>query len=114
MHFRNYSPGAPLTQADMNIAAGKALIEKQERLAEAVRTLRSRLDVGELVAFDESQAKWQLYCDAWTNFAAGGGTIRPLIYAGAAEATIDRRLDEVVRYRRLSDAARNLTLRSSG
>ncbi|HKZ03489.1 MAG TPA: hypothetical protein VJ180_14705, partial [Pyrinomonadaceae bacterium] len=61
-------PGAPLTQTDINIAAGKSLSEKREWLAHAVAVLRSRLDEAELVAFDESQAKWQLYCDAWANF----------------------------------------------
>ncbi len=101
-------PGAPLTQTAMNIAAGKALTEKQERLAEVVTELKSRLDADELVAFDESQAKWQLYCDAWANFVAGeragGGTIWPLIFAGAAEATVDRRIEELGLYRRLSDS----------
>ncbi len=92
----------------MNIAAGKVLTEKQERLAEVVTALRSRLDADELVAFDESQAKWQLYCDAWANFVAGeragGGTIWPLIFAGAAEATVNRRIEELGLYRRLSDS----------
>lgn len=100
-------PGAPLTQTDMNIAAGKSLSERQERLAEAVAGLRSRLDATELAAFDESQAKWQLYCDAWANFVAGeratSGTIWPLIYAGAAEAAVERRLEEVSGYERLGD-----------
>ena len=101
-------PGAPLTQTAMNIAAGKALTEKQERLAEVLAAVRSRLDADELVAFDESQAKWELYCDRWANFVAGeragGGTIWPLIYAGAAEATVDRRIEELGLYRRLSDS----------
>jgi hypothetical protein len=101
-------PGAPLTQTDMNIAAGKALAETNQRLTGAVTTLRSRLDSKELVAFDESQATWQVYCDAWANFVAGeratGGTIWPLIFAGAAQATIDRRIEELRLYRRLSDS----------
>jgi Lysozyme inhibitor LprI len=100
-------PGAPLTQTDMNIAAGKSLSEKQMQLAEAVETLRFRLDAAELVAFDEAQVKWQLYCDAWAHFVAGeratGGTIWPLIYAGAAEAVVERRLEEVSGYKRLGE-----------
>lgn len=92
----------------MNIAAGKALAEAKEKLAEAVATLRSRLDSGELAAFDESQEKWQVYCDAWANVVAGeraaGGTIWPMIFAGAAQATIDRRIEELRLYRQLSDS----------
>ena len=83
----------------MNIAAGKSLNERREQLADAVATLRQRLDAVELVAFDDSQEKWQLYCDTWADFVAGrrvgGGTIWPLIYASAAE--------EVSGYMRLSD-----------
>jgi hypothetical protein len=100
-------PGAPLTQTDMNIAAGKSLGEARERLAEEVARLRSRLDAAELTAFDESQAKWQLYCDAWAGFVAGeranSGTIWPLIHAGAAEATVQQRIEEVSGWRRLGD-----------
>jgi hypothetical protein len=103
------NPGAPLTQTDMNIAAGKSLSEKQIELAEAVEILRSRLNAAELVAFEEAQVKWQLYCDAWAHFVAGeratGGTIWPLIYAGAAEAVVERRLEEISGYKRLGDDA---------
>lgn len=102
-------PGAPLTQTDMNIAAGKSLSEKQEQLAKAVEAVRSRLDEAELAAFDEAQAKWKLYCDAWADFVAGeragGGTIWPVIYAGAAEAAVERRIHEVNGFKRLSDDA---------
>jgi hypothetical protein len=102
-------PGAPLTQTDMNIAAGEALREKREQLAQAIEMLKSRLDETELATFEESQTKWQLYCDAWANFVAGeragGGTIWPLIYAGAAEAVVERRLNEVNGFKKLSDDA---------
>ena len=100
-------PGAPLTQADMNIAAGKSLEESRERLAGAVARLRARLDTAELAAFDESQARWQLYCDAWVSFVAGeqarGGTIWPLVYADEAGAVIQRRLEEVSSWQREPD-----------
>lgn len=102
-------PGAPLTQTDMNIAAGNSLNEKKELLAEAIAALRSRLDVTETAAFEEAQEKWQLYCDAWANFVAGeragGGTIWPVIYAGAAEEAVERRIEEVNGFKRLSDPA---------
>lgn len=100
-------PGAPLTQTDMNIAAGQSLDERRKQLADVVTGFRSRLGSAELPAFDESQEKWQTYCDAWAEFVAGdqasGGTIWPLIYAGAAEAVVKRRLEEVSGYRRLGD-----------
>lgn len=100
-------PGAPLTQTDMNIAAGQSLDERRKQLEDAVANFRSRLDTAELTAFDDSQEKWQTYCDAWADFVAGerasGGTIWPLIYAGTAEAVVKRRLEEISGYKRLSD-----------
>jgi hypothetical protein len=102
-------PGAPLTQTDMNIAAGESLAEKKATLATAVAELRSRLQPQELVAFDESQSSWQSYCDAWSDFVAGertsSGTIWPLIYAGAAESVVVKRIEELLKWRRLGDAA---------
>ncbi len=102
-------PGAPLTQTDMNIAAGNSLREKREQLAKAVEALRLRLDEMELAAFDEAQKKWQFYCDAWVNFVAGerdgGGTIWPVIYAVTAEAVVEQRLNEVSGFKRLGDDA---------
>jgi hypothetical protein len=101
-------PGAPLTQTDLNIAAGKSLSEAQKRLAEAVSALRSRLDTAEHTSFDKSQANWQLYCDAWANFVAGdratAGSIWPLIYARAAEPVVKRRIEEVSDFKRLCDS----------
>lgn len=100
-------PGAPLTQTDMNIAAGQSLAESRERLEKAIAGVRERLDAAELAAFNDSQKKWQIYSDAWVAFVAGdranSGTIWPLIYAGAAEATVQRRLEEVAGWKRLGD-----------
>jgi len=100
-------PGAPLTQTDMNIAAGQSLQEKRKILSEAVEILRSRLDATEITAFDEAQQKWQLYCEAWANFVAGersnSGTIWPVIYAGATEAVVEQRIEEVKNFKRLGE-----------
>jgi hypothetical protein len=100
-------PGAPLTQTDMNIAAGESLNEKKKRLAEAITVLKSRLDESEWVAFEEAQVNWQLYCNSWANFVAGeranSGTIWPLIYAGAAESVVERRIEEVEGFKRFGD-----------
>jgi hypothetical protein len=103
------SPGAPLTQTDMNAAAGRALSEKKQWLVESIAALKLRLNATETVAFEEAQEKWQRYCDAWANFVAGehvgAGTVWPLIYARAAEAVVERRLEEVSGFKRLGDPA---------
>jgi hypothetical protein len=100
-------PGAPLTQTDMNIAAGQSLAEARARLDEAVEGVRQRLDAAELATFNESQDKWQAYSDAWVAFVAGervnSGTIWSLIAAGTAEATVNQRIGEVDGWRRLGD-----------
>jgi hypothetical protein len=92
----------------MNVAAGKALDDAKERLGAALATLRRRLDADVLVAFDDAQAKWQAYCDAWANFEAGdratGGTIWPVVYAGAAQATIERRIEELGLFKQLHES----------
>ena len=100
-------PGAPLTQTDMNVAAGKSLNEQRDSLAETVAAIRKRLNSLELIAFNESQAKWDSYCEAWVNFIVGersnSGTIWPLIYASEAEAVICRRLKDLKSWRRLGE-----------
>lgn len=100
-------PGAPLTQTDMNISAGQSLFEARARLAEAVERIKQRLDAAELVVFNESQKKWQEYSDAWVAFAVGersnSGTIWPLVAAGAAEATVNQRIEDIAGWRRLGD-----------
>lgn len=101
-------PGSPLTQTDMNIAAGEALEATKSELDVVANKLMARLDEGEIVAFKKSQDHWHQYCEAWADFVAGeraeGGTIWPLIYADAAKATVEMRIHEVRGYRRLSDS----------
>lgn len=101
-------PGSPLTQTDMNIAAGTALKETRGELDQLVNELVARLDGKESDAFHKSQDLWNQYCEAWADFVAGdrseGGTIWPVIYANAAKATIDMRIQELRDFRRLSDS----------
>lgn len=101
------NPGAPLTQTDMNNAAWHELEEKQLELDEAQAKLIARLDESELEAFKKADEMWRLYCDAWANFVAGdrdgGGTMWPMIYVGAAKATLEMRIQEVRDFKRLSD-----------
>ncbi len=99
-------PNAPLTQTDMNILAGESLDNKRAEVEDALASLRERLDANEIKSLNKSQQLWEAYCDAWANFVAGeregGGTIWPLIYAGAAEATTQNRLEEIKSYEPLS------------
>lgn len=103
------NPGAPLTQSDMNVAAGKSLEEARHTLANAVAELQARLSGDELAAFDQAQALWESFCMAWAEFDAmevRGGTIWPTVRAGSAEALVRSRIAELRSYRRMSDAAR--------
>ncbi|WP_157691550.1 lysozyme inhibitor LprI family protein, partial [Noviherbaspirillum autotrophicum] len=100
-------PGAPLSQAEMNIAAFESLAEKKKLLEDAVATIKLRLDSTELAAFEIAHENWQSYCDAWANFVAGdqanGGTIWPMIYSGTAETLVQHRFEEVSGCGRLGD-----------
>jgi len=104
--FQTLYPNAPLTQTDMNISAGESLANKRAEVEDALVWFRERLDASEIQSLDESQQLWEKYCDAWANFVAGdregGGTIWPLIYAGAAEAATQNRLEEIKGYEPLS------------
>lgn len=101
-------PGAPLTQTDMNIAAGEELEAAEQRLAALVSDLKSRFDPDELSAFEDVQSKWQVYCDAWAGFQAGerstGGTIWPLIYASTAQEMVEKRIKELMDYKNGRDS----------
>lgn len=105
--FETIHPGEPLTQGEMNFAAGQSLEARRQELANALTDLRSRINAANLTAFDESHEKWQTYCEAWARFTAqdqgSGGTIWPLIYAKTAEHLVMRRLEDVIDYRRRVD-----------
>jgi len=104
-------PNAPLTQTDMNILAGESLGNKRAEVEDALASLRERMDADEIKPLNKSQQLWEVYSDAWANFVAGeregGGTIWALIYAGAAEATTQNRLEEIKSYEPLSGWGEN-------
>jgi uncharacterized protein YecT (DUF1311 family) len=100
-------PGAPLTQTDMNIASGKSLDEATSRLAALCELERTRIDPERHIAFDDAQAKWQAYCDAWARFDAddfAGGSIWPTIYGGAVTAITEQRITELSEYRKRNES----------
>jgi hypothetical protein len=92
-------PGAPLTQSEMNKDARESLRTKQEKLNASIEVLRNCLDADEVVSFDNSQNKWQSFCDAWVEFIVGdesrGGTIWPVKYSVTKEAVLNLRLDQI-------------------
>ncbi len=100
-------PGAPLTQTDMNIDAGNSLSERREEMSVVVEQLKSHLDDAEKRAFELSQDKWDKYCEAWADFVAGerasGGTIWPTVHAGEMEAAVKARIEQLSKFRKLSD-----------
>lgn len=99
-------PGAPLTQSDMNVAAGKSLADARQTMTQAVSELQARLSGDDLTAFDEAQSLWERFCRAWAEFDAmqvQGGTMWPTVRAGSEEALVKARADELRSYRRMSD-----------
>lgn len=99
-------PAAPLTQSDMNVAAGKSLAEARQVMTQVVTELRARLSVDDLAAFDEAQSIWEKYCTAWAEFEAievKGGTMWPTVRAGSEEALVRDRISKLRSYRRMSD-----------
>ena len=100
------NPGAPLTQSDMNVAAGNSLAEAREALAYAVSDLRRRLTGDELTAFDVAQESWEQACESWAEFDAmqvRGGTMWPTVRAGSEEAMVKARTNELRAYKRLGE-----------
>ena len=99
-------PGAPLTQSDMNVAAGKSLADARQGMAQAVSELRARLSGDSLKAFDDAQLLWESSCKAWSEFEAmdvRGGTMWPTVRAGSEEQLVKTRTNELRSYRRVLD-----------
>lgn len=67
-------PGAPLTQSDMNVAAGESLADARQVMEQAVTELRARLSGDDLAAFSEAQQVWEKYSTSWAEFEARRGT----------------------------------------
>lgn len=100
-------PNAPLTQSEINIAAGASLAEARSALNQAVIALRTRLSGEELEAFDASQTLWGQYCTAWAEFDAMqvlGGTMWPALRASSEGALVRNRTEELRAYRRLDES----------
>lgn len=99
-------PNAPLTQSEMNIAAGASLNEARDSLGQAVVELRRRLCQEDLEAFDASQAAWEKHCTAWADFDAmqvRGGSMWPAFRASSEESVVRGRIKELSNYKRMDE-----------
>jgi hypothetical protein len=92
-------PSSPLTQADMNFKAGNDLEEmlvKVDTYRVRVRGRLERDDKERVAGFDEANASWAHAMKAWATFEADAyrlGSIRPVIYAGAARRVLEYHLE---------------------
>lgn len=94
-------PGAPLTQSDMNAAAGKSLSDARQIMEKAMTELREQLSGDDLKTFEEAQNCWEKYCSAWADFEAidvKGGSIWSTIRARCEEALVRNRINELCSY----------------
>jgi uncharacterized protein YecT (DUF1311 family) len=106
----------PLTQTDMNIAAGERLAKKEDELTRAlseVRAMARSIDehlsplaatkpgdksLNCLGCLDDAEEKWLLYRKAQCDFDTclnQGGTIRPLLWASEATRLTESRIAEL-------------------
>jgi len=94
-------PGAPLTQADMNIAAGQELHRLLEKIVAIENEILSLLEEDRRGDFTLASTAWRAYMEKWANFRANaykGGTIWPTIYAGSAAALARDRVAQLTEY----------------
>lgn len=91
-------PNSPLTQTDMNIEAGRRASVAEDELNKEVSELLEKLDDEDKGVLRASQEAWTAYRRSFSELegnAAKGGTLRPLLYAKAAEAMTRRRILEI-------------------
>jgi|SRR5579871_86335 len=91
-------PGAPLTQTDINIAAGNKAHAAREELDAEIARLMGHLDDPQKAKLANCQQVWEQYRDAHATFESdvySGGTIRPLIHAGELENLTRQRIKQV-------------------
>jgi uncharacterized protein YecT (DUF1311 family) len=91
-------PGAPLTQTDMNIAAGKSAQAARETLDVEIARLEGHLEDPAKEKLVKCQKAWEQYRDEFSTFEAdayAGGTIRPLIYATEVERVTRQRIEQI-------------------
>ncbi|MEO6293573.1 MAG: lysozyme inhibitor LprI family protein [Burkholderiaceae bacterium] len=97
------NPGVPLTQTDMNIAAHSSQQDAEARLAAVVATIEGSATVEEVAALNQVQANWLVFCESWIALRVGdrsqGGSMWPMLYSGLKQSEIERRIDDLQKYR---------------
>lgn len=99
-------PNEPLTQRDMNDAAGESLEKIKQQLNEILECCRCNLESEKLIQFNDAQIQWEKYRESWTEFEVSrffGGSIAPLIYCTVNQAITEKRIDELLSYQKEID-----------
>jgi len=94
-------PGAPLTQTDMNIAAGEELHHLLEKIRTIEQEIISLLEKDRAEEFTLAASSWHAYMESWANFEANeckGGTIWPTMYANCAAELAKQRVGQLSEY----------------
>jgi uncharacterized protein YecT (DUF1311 family) len=97
---RTINPNAPLTQMDMNIEAARSARLAEEELDGLLSQARRVIDANRIPLLDRSQDQWRQYRGTQIEsegMVFEGGSIRPMIEAGAREAVTRHRIADVRR-----------------
>lgn len=91
-----------MTQAEMNIEAGRRAAVARQQLERAIMALERSgcMEVGQISALMETQTHWEVYAKAQARFAASefeGATMAPLVYASEFESATVSRTGELKR-----------------
>lgn len=100
-------PNYPLTQAAMDEKSGIELGATLKELQKLISDISSKLEPRELSQFNAVQDEWASYAEKWTNFDADnylGGTIRTSIHNMTYKDVVERRIEELRRYKLSRDA----------
>ena len=95
-------PNYPLTQSAINEKSGEELSLTLKELKKLISEITPSLTSSELNQFNIAQSEWSSYADKWTNFDADnylGGTIRTSIHNMTYKDVVERRIEELKRYK---------------
>jgi uncharacterized protein YecT (DUF1311 family) len=82
-------PNYPLTQYEMNVEAAQETRKAVTEMDGVIAAIAKFLSDDRKLQFDQAQEAWEAYRDRMADFEAdefAGGSIRPMIYQGAAAA----------------------------
>ena len=85
----------------MNIRAANDLATAEADLRSIVSEIEKLVDEKRAAELRDLQNKWRTYRDSWAEFeseAYKGGTIRPMLYAGSAEAMTREWIEKLKNY----------------